>query len=43
MKYSEIALLLGVETGAVKVRVHRAIVELRDIALSMAGERTNAM
>ena len=43
MKYSEIASLMGVETGAVKVRVHRAIVELRDIALSMAGERTNAM
>lgn len=43
MKYSEIARLLGVEEGAVKVRVHRAIVELRDIVLNMAGERTNAM
>jgi len=43
MKYSEIGLLLGMETGAVKVRVHRAIVELRDIALNMAGERTNAL
>jgi RNA polymerase sigma factor (sigma-70 family) len=43
MKYSEIGALLGIEASIVKVRVHRAIVELRDIALSLAGERTHAM
>jgi RNA polymerase sigma-70 factor (ECF subfamily) len=31
MKYEQIAEVLGIEVGAVKVRVHRAIRELRDI------------
>ena len=31
LKYEEIARLLGCETGAVKVRVHRALQELRQI------------
>ncbi len=31
LKYEEIAQLLGCETGAVKVRVHRALRELREI------------
>jgi len=31
MKYGEIAQLLGCEVGAVKVRVHRALQELREI------------
>jgi len=35
MKYEEIAAVLGVETGAIKVRVHRAMRELRDIFLSL--------
>ena len=35
MKYEQIAELLGIEVGAVKVRVHRAIRELRDIFLQL--------
>jgi RNA polymerase sigma factor (sigma-70 family) len=35
MKYEAIAELLGIETGAVKVRVHRAMKELREIFLGM--------
>ena len=31
MKYEQIAEMLGIEVGAVKVRIHRAIRELRDI------------
>lgn len=35
MTHEDIALLLGIEVGAVKVRVHRALKELREIFLSM--------
>ena len=35
MKYEQIAELLGIEVGAVKVRVHRAVRELRDIFLQL--------
>jgi RNA polymerase sigma-70 factor (ECF subfamily) len=31
LKYEEIARLLGCEPGAIKVRVHRALQELRQI------------
>jgi RNA polymerase sigma-70 factor (ECF subfamily) len=40
MEYSEIAALLQIEVGAVKVRVHRAMNELRSIVHSMSGEQT---
>jgi len=40
MKYEQIAELLGIEVGAVKVRVHRAMAELREIFLGMSGEKT---
>src|SRR4030095_17217930 len=33
MKHEQIAELLGIETGAVKVRIHRALRELREIFL----------
>jgi RNA polymerase sigma-70 factor (ECF subfamily) len=36
--YEEIAVLLDCSVGAVKVRVHRAIKQLRDIYLDLAGE-----
>jgi RNA polymerase sigma-70 factor (ECF subfamily) len=36
--YEEIARALGCSVGAVKVRSHRAIKQLREIYLSMAGE-----
>jgi RNA polymerase sigma factor (sigma-70 family) len=35
LKYEEIARLLGCETGAVKVRVHRALQQLREIYMSL--------
>jgi RNA polymerase sigma-70 factor (ECF subfamily) len=35
MKLEAIADLLGIEVGAVKVRVHRAVKELRDIFLRL--------
>jgi len=38
MKYEAIAALLQVEVGAVKVRVHRALRELRAVYLRMSGE-----
>jgi RNA polymerase sigma-70 factor (ECF subfamily) len=38
MKYEAIAALLGIEEGAVKVRVHRAIRELRSIFLRLSDE-----
>ena len=41
MKYEDIAQLLGVETGVVKVRVHRAVKELRDHYLKLAGEKAS--
>jgi RNA polymerase sigma factor (sigma-70 family) len=40
MKYETIAALLQIEVGAVKVRVHRAVRELRDLFLKMSGEET---
>jgi RNA polymerase sigma-70 factor (ECF subfamily) len=39
MTYAEIAALLNIEVGAVKVRVHRALKELREIFLKMSGEK----
>lgn len=39
-KYSEIAQLLDCSVGAVKVRVHRAMRQLRDIYMDMASEAT---
>jgi len=39
MKYEQIASLLNVEVGTVKVRVHRAIAELREIFLRISGEK----
>jgi RNA polymerase sigma factor (sigma-70 family) len=38
MSYDKIASLLGIEVGAVKVRVHRAIKELREIFLRTGEE-----
>ena len=35
LKYDEIARLLGCEVGAVKVRVHRALQQLREIFLQL--------
>ena len=40
MEYGEIAVLLQIEAGAVKVRVHRAMNELRRIVNEMSGEPT---
>ena len=40
MKHEEIAALLGIEPGAVKVRVHRAMKELRELFLKMSGEKS---
>ncbi len=37
LKYREVAELMGTTEGAVKVRVHRAIQELRDIYFKMEG------
>ena len=44
MKYEQIAEVLGIEVGAVKVRVHRAIKELREIFLQLGdgNEQWNA-
>ena len=36
--YDEIAIVLDCSVGAVKVRVHRAMKQLREIYLDMAGE-----
>lgn len=40
LKYEQIAKLLGTTVGAVKVRVHRALSQLRDVYLRMAAEVT---
>lgn len=40
LKYEEIADLLGCEVGTVKVRVHRALKELRDVYLKLSGDKT---
>ena len=39
LKYDEVAEILGCEPGAVKVRVHRALKELRDIYAELTGEK----
>jgi RNA polymerase sigma-70 factor (ECF subfamily) len=39
MKYEQIAELMGCEVGAIKVRVHRAIKELREIFLKLSSEK----
>src|SRR5262249_29387595 len=39
MKYEQIAEVMGCEVGAVKVRVHRALKELREIFLKLSTER----
>ena len=39
MKYDEIAQLLNITTGSVKVRVHRAMNQLRDAFMKLSGER----
>jgi len=40
LKYEQIAEFLDIDVGTVKVRVHRAIKELREIYLKLSGERT---
>jgi RNA polymerase sigma factor (sigma-70 family) len=41
MTHEQIAELLGIETGAVKVRIHRALRELRDVFLQLTdGNRS---
>jgi DNA-directed RNA polymerase specialized sigma24 family protein len=40
MRYDAIAELLGVETATVKVRIHRALKELREIALNLSGDQS---
>jgi RNA polymerase sigma-70 factor (ECF subfamily) len=39
MKYEQIAEIMGCEVGAVKVRVHRALKELRDVFLKLSSQR----
>jgi RNA polymerase sigma factor (sigma-70 family) len=41
MKYEQISDLLGVDVGTVKVRVHRAVKELREIYLKVSGEKAS--
>jgi RNA polymerase sigma factor (sigma-70 family) len=43
MPYAEIADLLGVEVGAVKVRVHRGLKRLRELYLNLSKRTTYAM
>src|SRR5215470_19657515 len=38
MKYEQIAEVMGCEVGAIKVRVHRALKELREIFLKLSSE-----
>jgi RNA polymerase sigma-70 factor (ECF subfamily) len=40
LRYEEIAALLEIETGAVKVRVHRALKDLRAKFLKLSGVKT---
>jgi RNA polymerase sigma-70 factor (ECF subfamily) len=40
MKHEQIAELLGIEVGTVKVRLHRAVQELREIFLQLPDEGT---
>ena len=39
MKYEDIAKLFGVEPGAIKLRVHRAVKELREVFLNLRSNR----
>jgi RNA polymerase sigma-70 factor (ECF subfamily) len=39
LKYDEVAEILGCDAGAVKVRVHRALQELRDIFRELTGDK----
>jgi len=39
MKYEQIAEVMGCEVGAVKVRVHRALKELRDVFMKLSTQR----
>jgi RNA polymerase sigma-70 factor (ECF subfamily) len=41
MKYEDIAVLFGVDTGAIKVRVHRAVKELREVFLNLRSNRSS--
>jgi DNA-directed RNA polymerase specialized sigma24 family protein len=41
MKYQDIADLLGIDVGAVKVRVHRAVKELRRGFDRVSSEKTS--
>ncbi|HXW62033.1 MAG TPA: RNA polymerase sigma factor [Candidatus Acidoferrales bacterium] len=41
LPYSEVAELIGCQTGAVRVRVHRALQELREIYLRLGGGASN--
>jgi len=43
LKYEQIATLLAVDVGAVKVRVHRAMNELREIVQKMSDERSKCI
>ena len=40
MNHEVIAELLGVDAGTVKVRIHRALKELREIFVSLAGDKS---
>jgi RNA polymerase sigma-70 factor (ECF subfamily) len=40
LKHEAIADVLGVEVGTVKVRIHRALKELREIFLKLAGDHS---
>ena len=40
MRHQAIAELLGVDAGTVKVRIHRALKELRAVALKLAGDQS---
>jgi len=41
MKYDQIADFYGVDTGTIKVRVHRAVKELREIYSKVSGEKAS--
>jgi RNA polymerase sigma-70 factor (ECF subfamily) len=41
MKYEDIAELFGVEIGAIKARVHRAVKELREVFLNLRSNRSS--
>jgi RNA polymerase sigma factor (sigma-70 family) len=43
MSYEQIGQLLGVETGTIKVRVHRALKELKDIFKQLSDGENNAV